>query len=390
LQVYPSSNPLQCATELHRHTIGEASYLRILSASNDKTCSIWNLKSVLDEVESKPFEFKQGRVLGSSPSPKLRPDQWGFDSKMNESLLTFSLHTAPVTHAQYSLDGLQIVSTSTNEIMIWSSTNAQIVSRISLTFESNPSLTLQQCLFPPELSPTYLVCSAENQIVLMSAESASVYSGVEAHLTRIVEILFISQDKFCSVSENEIGIWSVEKRNPKAKAFRSRSLSPARSMMINPDKTEPDSVVVRPNSKTLDPKDIQLRWNQASDSSGIGDRVTSDGSSYVELDSPTSHSLDLDGRRRRESGTVSVYIRDRNGIVQISKQDTLPSYKSRSFLCASFALSGDGRSPLLACGTADHKIVLWRLDFRDCIGRFTSHSGYGLLPKSGRAILYRS
>jgi len=321
-------------------------------------CKIWDLKSVLAEAESKPFEFKAGRIVGTSPSPKIRTDQWEFDDSIDESTKQFDHHSAPVTFAQFSQDGNRVVSTSSNEIMIWDSSNCQILSKVSLSFDYNPTLTLQRCLFPPERFPAYLLCSAENQVILLSAESASNYSGVDAHSARIVEILFISEDRFCSVSENKIGIWKIEKRR-KSKTIRSRSLSPARSMVIDACRTE--AVKLRPGANTLDPKDIHIAWE-----------ASVNGNDSV---SPAAKSFDFPSRNRRESGTVSVSIQDSNGIVQALKEFTLSSYKSRSYSCASFALNGEGRSPLLACGTADHKIELWKLDTHQCLGSFSSHNG---------------
>lgn len=207
-----------------------------MSASADKTCKLWNLKAILDEVESKPYELKTGRMLGTSPSPKLRPDQWAFDRQRDDSYFTYELHTAPVTFAEFSADGSTIVSTSTNEIMIWKSANGEILSKISPAFDAFPNLTFQRCLFPPEYNARYLVCCAENQIVLMSSERSSVYTAVEAHAMRIVDVLYLSSDTFCTVSENEIGLWKVNKLAPntKSKAFRSRSLSPSRLVQSFP------------------------------------------------------------------------------------------------------------------------------------------------------------
>lgn len=362
LQIFRAdNNPVQVNGPLQNGD-GIKPKMIILSASSDKTCKLWDLTTVLEEVESKPFELIQtGHVFGtSSPSPKLRPDQWAFDHKTDDSYLSFQLHTAELSFAEFSSDGSKVVSTSSNEIMIWSSSDGQIISKISLSLNAFPNLTFQRCRFSPELTPSFLLCSAENQVIVLSADSSSIYAGVEGHAMPIVELLFISNEYFCTVSETEIGIWRIMKTSLKNKACRSRSLSPSRCATIG--QTYVDSARVRPSAKTLDPKDIQLGWSN-------GNSKLSNG-----IKSPAAKSADY---QIRVPACPKTHIEDGNVMVQILREEVLPSKGSGLFLCAATATSAQGR--LLACGTSDHKILLWRLDRRQYLGSFTSHNGYVII-----------
>lgn len=325
-----------------------------LSASADKTCKMWDLETILAEVESMSVELKSGRLLGTSPSPKLRPDHWSFEYRKDDSEFTFQFHTASVTSAEFAIDGSRVVSTSLNEILVWDSFNGSIVFKISPYFVAFPDLTYQLCRVPPERFPSYLICSAENHLVLLSSERSTVYGSVEGHTMRIVDLIFMTADRFCSVSENDIGIWKVIKNFPKTKCFRSRSLSPSRII--------PPSII---NGKLELPKQGNPNLLQPLDMNQMTSSMMSTDSGGK---SPGSKSDCITA-----STMPIVQIEDGNVSIMAIREDILPKKGSGNYLCASLVKNND--KYLLACGTSDHKIVLWELSGRKFLGSFTSHNG---------------
>lgn len=335
---------------------GSEKRLVFLSASADKTCKIWDLQFVLEEVEKLSAELKSGRLLGTSPSPKLRPDHWSFEHRKDDSYFTFEFHTASVTNAEYTIDGNMVVSTSLNEILVWDSSNGSIVFKISPYFEAFPDLTFQLCRVPPEKYPSYLICSAENQLVLLSSQRSTVYNSVEGHTMRIVDLIFLGTDRFCSVSENDIGLWKVVKNYPKTKTFRSRSLSPSRCIppqIINGKLELPPTG----NPNLLQPLDMNQRMTSSITSTDSGGKSPGSKSDCIASSTPTS-----------------VKIEDGNVSLMAIREDILPKKGNGNYLCASLVKNDD--KYLLACGTSDHKIVLWELSGRKLLGSFTSHNGY--------------
>ena len=335
--------------------------LLLLSASADKTCKMWDLQSILEEVELMSVELRSGRLLGTSPSPKLRPDHWSFEHRKDDSFFTFEFHTASVSNAEFAVNGSRVVSTSPNEILVWDSSNGSVVFKISPYFQAFPDLTYQICRVPPERYPSYLICSAENQIVLLSSQRSTVYSSVEGHTMRIVDLIFFSSDRFCSVSESDIGLWKVVKTLPQAKSSRSRSLSPSGLVppeMINGNLTIPPQQSVYSN--LLQP----LVTNQLMTTS-----ITSADSSVSGGGKSPGSRSDCVGF----SALVSVSIEDGNLSISAVREHILPKKGNGNYLCASLARNND--KYILACGTSDHKIVLWELSQKKFLGSFTSHSG---------------
>ncbi|ODN02648.1 Apoptotic protease-activating factor 1 [Orchesella cincta] len=329
--------------------------LVFLSASADKTCKMWDLQSVLEEVELLSAELKSGRLLGTSPSPKLRPDHWNFEHKRDDSYFTFEFHSASVTNAEFAMDGNRVVSTSLNEIIVWDSSNGSVVFKISPCFDAFPQLTYQLCRVPPEKYPSYLICSAENQLVLLSPQRSTVYSSVEGHTMRIVDLIFLSADRFCSISENDIGIWKVIKNYPKGKTFRSRSLSPSRC--VPPSIINGKLELPHKTSNLLQPLDMNLLMTTSITSTDSGGK------------SPGSKS-----DCAPSSTNTLVQIDDGNITITAIRDDILPKKGNGNYLCA--AIVKNNEKFLLACGTSDHKIAIWELTARKFLGSFTSHNGW--------------
>lgn len=353
-------SPSQMKNGLVQNGSAGKKHLVFLSGSTDKTCKMWDLQVVLDEVERLSVELKSGRLLGTSPSPKLRPDHWSFEHKRDDSFFTFEFHTASVTNAEFATDGSTVVSTSLNEILVWDTSNGSVVFKISPYFDAFPDLTYQLCRVPPEKYPSYLICSAENQLVLLSPQRSTVYSSVEGHTMRIVDLIFLSVDRFCSICENGIGLWKVVKNYPKSKSFRSRSLSPSRCVpphLLHNGKLE---LALSGNPNLLTPLDIMTASITSTDSQ----MSTMSGGR-----SPGSKSDCMPS-----SAPIKVQIDDGNVTITAIRETVLPKKGNGNYLCA--ALVNNQGKYLLACGTSDHKIVLWELSGKKFLGSFTSHNGW--------------
>lgn len=361
-----SVNSLQTTSLTNRSKQNQAdegstkAQLIILSSSADKTCKMWNLQTILEEVEEMSTELRNGRLLGTSPSPKLRPDHWSFEHRKDDSYFTFEFHTAPVTNAEFAMNGSRVVSTSLNEILVWDSSNGSVVFKISPFFEAFPELTYQLCRVPPEKFPSYLICSAENQLVLLSSQRSTVYNSVEGHTMRIVDLIFFAVDRFCSVSENDIGLWKVGKDFPKSKSFRSRSLSPSRIVppnIVNGKLELPSqNFNLTPQNSAQGVNVNHLLTTSVTSSNSSGGKSPGSKSDCISSFSPISVSI--------EDGKISITA---------VREDILSRKGGGNYLCASLVRNND--KYLLACGTSDHKIVLWELSEKRFLGSFTSHSG---------------
>ncbi len=127
-------------------------------------------------------------------------------------------------------------------------------------------------------------------------------------------------------------------------------------------------VPLRP-CKTLDPKDIQVNWSNG----GSGDGVVKSSSANMNIANGSSFI-------HPSNSVISAFcqIDTGSGIIEIVKEEIIQNPSTGILLCAATAKSEDGKGRLLACGTSDHKIVLWRIDAKknNYLGSFTSHNGW--------------
>lgn len=131
------------------------------------------------------------------------------------------------------------------------------------------------------------------------------------------------------------------------------------------------SRVLRP-CKTLDPNDIQVNWNNGNvdlDTRQVANHVVKSTSAIIANNGAmTIH---------HPPSTTSALIDIGSMAIEIVKEEVLTNRTTGILLCAVTAKSEDERGRLLACGTSDHKIMLWRIDAKErrYLGCFTSHNG---------------
>ena len=353
----------------------ETKYI-FVSSSDDKSCKLWNLKPVLENIESKHHEVSTPRPIDNSPSPKIRSDKWNFEKLKDDSYFTFEFHTAPLTYAEFSASGTRVVSSSINEIMVWNSSNGQVLYKNSPDFNL-PNSSFLTCHFGPEDKDDsqfpYLLSAVGNQIILYSLEQNSVTAAVEGHHMNIVAILLFSSTGFCTVSENEIGLWKIEKGESTA-SVRRKSLSPRKSYpgtnFVNgsPSRhshTQTDSKRLEPGKSStpanfLLPPDFQNSsyWSENNNGEDVTGRKLSSATS--DCYSPLM--------------VVTTVLDNGSNFVKISREGIMHKKQAGLFQCA--AVTQDRE--LLACGTSDRKVFLWNLETNHCIGEFNTHTGYGL------------
>jgi len=346
----------------------------LLSASEDKSCKLWNLRALLEKLETQTHESNSPRPVDDSPSPKIRTDKWPLDKPNDESFFTFEFHTAPLSYAEFSPSGNHVVSSSINEIMVWNRSNGQVLYKNSPDF-ALPNSSFLTCHFAPdyEHSPIpYLLSGVGNQVMMYSLAQNSVTAAVEGHHMNIVEILVVTAASFYTVSENEIGLWKIETGDSvTAVNNRRKSLSPRKSHPLSRLHSGTGSLKGRTQADSI-PLGGQAG---ASSSSGNFLLPPPHNSSWQ---SENNNNEDTTGRKLSAatsdcySPTLVTTVLD-NGLhaVKISREEIVHRRLSGLFQCAAIALDRE----LIACGTSERKIFLWNLDKKYWIGEFSSHAG---------------
>jgi WD40 repeat protein len=362
----------------HTNTVQSLSIFRssdgfkhiLVSSSEDKSCKLWNLKPILENIELKTHEVNTPRPIDNSPSPKIRCDKWTFEKLEDDSYFAFEFHTAPLTYAEFSSSGKHIVSSSLNEIMVWDANNGQVLYKNSPDF-SLPNSMYLTCHFGPEdgVSPLpYLLAAVGNQIILYSLLQNSLTAAVEGHHMNIVAVLIFSSTSFCTVSENEIGLWKIEMGESRPPP-RRKSLSPRKSYpLTNFTNGTSNKAHTQTDSKPIDMKK----------SSGKGNYLLPPNDTNHFWSSENNNEEDVTGRKlssatsdRYSPTTVGTVLDNGAYFVKVVREEILYKKPTALFQCA--AVTQDRE--LLACGTSDRKIFLWNLETKQCLGEFSSHTG---------------